>query len=102
MSEWIGYYEFTKDDVLAQINDHPGRMNRSAYLNIRIFQSQKVRNRHNTRRSQIVGRIRRLLDNLASEGLLERLDDNQDGLGFEWNLTEMGRSIKDSLAIPKP
>lgn len=97
MSEWVGYYDFTKDDVLANINEYPGHMNRSAYLNIRIFQSRKVKSRHNTRRVQIVGRIRRLLDNLKSEGLVERRDDNHDGLGFEWNLTELGKAVRETL-----
>lgn len=94
MSDWIGYYEFTKDDVLAQVNDYPGRMNRSAYLNIRVFQSRKVKSRHNSSRNQIVGRIRRLLDNLVEEGALYRLDDQNDGLGYEWNLTELGKVIR--------
>lgn len=95
MSEWIGHYAFTKDDVLGQINSHPGHMNRSAYLNIRILQSHRVKSRYNSRRPQMVGRIRRLLDNLVEEGMVERLPDNNDGLGFEWNLTEIGRAVRE-------
>lgn len=97
MSEWIGYYEFTKDDVLAQVNETPGRMNRTAYLNIRVFQSRKVKGRHNSRRAQIVGRVRRLLESMASEGLLSKAPDKNDGLGFEWNLTDLGKVVRSSL-----
>lgn len=99
-SEWIGYYDFTKDDVLSQINDVPGRMNRTAYLNIRVLQSRKAKSRHNTRRSQMVGRIRRLLNNMVEEGLLTREEDNQDGLGFGWALTDLGKVVKSSLPSP--
>lgn len=96
-SGWIGYYEFTKDDVLAQINDAPGHLNRTAYVNIRVLQSRKVKSRMNTRRAQVVGRVSRLLNNLAAEGCLTKHEDHSDGLGYEWNLTDIGRVVKEDI-----
>lgn len=94
MSDRLPYKEFTPAEVLQQINDFPGHMNRSAYLNIRLFQEHKVQNRMNGRRGQMTAKIRRTLEYLHSLQLVEKVEDRNDGLGYEWNLTEHGKRAK--------
>jgi len=35
----------------------------------------------------IASRTRRMLNALVKDGVVERLDNNGDGLGYEWKLT---------------
>jgi hypothetical protein len=101
MSERVAFKDFTPAEVLLQINDFPGHMNRSAYLNIRLFQEHKVQNRMNGRRSQMTAKIRRTLEYLSGLQLVEKVEDRNDGLGYEWNLTEHGKRAKN-LVLPTP
>lgn len=77
---------FTKELVLSQINATPGRLNRSAYINMGVYQALM---KAGERRAFpfIASRTRRMLNALVKDGVVERLDNNGDGLGYEWKLT---------------
>lgn len=78
---------FTKELVLSVINATPGRMNRTAFINMRVY--QKLITAEERRAFPFVAsRTRRMLNALVKDGLIEKLTDNSNGLGYEWKLIE--------------
>jgi hypothetical protein len=84
--------KLTKDIVLAQVLSRGGFNNRTTYIIDRVCHIYGIQRRTNSEVKSIAGKVSRVLNTLASDGVLSKSPDVLGYYGYEWTITDLGRS----------